>query len=155
MKFLKMTPEEHKAYIDHLIPLFADQIADAYGLPKNEETLGIAKDKIRFVLRDGQDTPNYYFFHLSEKKQKVGHIWFSFEQDFNEHVVYLHYIDILPEHRGKGLGQKALAEMISYAKEHGQCQQVMLNVYTNTDAALGLYKKMGFGSLNTIMRKSI
>ena len=78
MKFLKMTPEEHKAYIDHLIPLFADQIADAYGLPKNEETLGIAKDKIRFVLRDGQDTPNYYFFHLSEKKQKVGHIWFSF-----------------------------------------------------------------------------
>lgn len=50
---------------------------------------------------------------------------------------------LLPEYRGKGIGNKLLVDVLAQAKKFG-LEKVELNVYSSNTAAVALYKKHGF-----------
>ena len=49
----------------------------------------------------------------------------------------------LPEHRGKGVAESLVREILKKGKEHGY-SQAQLNVYIGNEPALRLYRKFGF-----------
>lgn len=55
----------------------------------------------------------------------------------------IYNIAIAPEFRKNGIGEALLRHMITWAEESG-CGLVTLEVRSSNDAAMGLYKKLGF-----------
>lgn len=60
----------------------------------------------------------------------------------NKHVAYI-VVGILRDYRGQGLGKRLFEELVQWSKEHG-IHRLELTVVTLNEAALSLYKKMGF-----------
>ncbi|EME18151.1 ribosomal protein S18-alanine N-acetyltransferase [Rhodococcus triatomae] len=59
----------------------------------------------------------------------------------------VHTIGVDPEHRRRGLGSLLLAELLRLADRHGG--PVFLEVRTDNDAALALYRREGFEVVGT------
>lgn len=52
-------------------------------------------------------------------------------------------VAVMPDARGRGVGNALLSHALAYAKAHGICQ-VMLEVRVSNKAAIRLYEKHGF-----------
>ncbi len=61
----------------------------------------------------------------------------------NQHVGVLG-ITIRKDWRGCGLGKALLSKLLDWAKANSVIEKVALAVFSNNEAAIGLYKKMGF-----------
>ncbi|WP_010632839.1 GNAT family N-acetyltransferase [Sporolactobacillus vineae] len=53
-------------------------------------------------------------------------------------------IGVLAEYRGKGIGQALIVKMLDWAKKNNLIEKVALGVFSINQAAIHLYKKMGF-----------
>lgn len=58
--------------------------------------------------------------------------------------VNLHDFAVAPEHRGRGVGSRLLAELERRARERGCCK-VTLEVHDSNEGAKRLYRRTGFG----------
>lgn len=74
---------------------------------------------------------------------------FQFEQ-----YAYMGFMYVLPEHRGKGVNQLLLNELIAWAKARG-IQEIRLDVYEENMPAVRAYEKIGFKKLLVEMRLEI
>ncbi|KMQ59441.1 acetyltransferase [Chryseobacterium angstadtii] len=68
-----------------------------------------------------------------------------------EKYVYLGFMYVKPEHRGKGVNKLILDELISWAKSK-DISEVRLDVYAQNESAVKAYEKAGFESLLVTMR---
>ena len=66
----------------------------------------------------------------------------------NQHSVYL-VIGILTQYRGTGVGKKLFKQLVEWATNHN-VRRLELSVVTRNEAAVRLYKKMGFEVEGTI-----
>lgn len=64
------------------------------------------------------------------------------------------YLAATEGHRGKGVGRMLLAEMERWACER-ELSVVELSVWPNNEAALGLYRRMGYRELERRMAKRV
>ncbi|PLS06681.1 GNAT family N-acetyltransferase [Neobacillus cucumis] len=86
---------------------------------------------------------NSTIFIAKEDKQLIGYlIAMGGNAKRNKHSVYL-VIGILAEYRGRGIGTKLFEQLENWGKEHS-VHRLELTVVTQNEAALQLYKKMGF-----------
>jgi RimJ/RimL family protein N-acetyltransferase len=70
----------------------------------------------------------------------------------NRHSVYL-VVGILEKYRGKGVGTRLFMELENWAREH-HIHRLELTVMTSNQAAISLYRKMGF-EIEGIKRDSL
>ncbi|BDX05570.1 GNAT family N-acetyltransferase [Planctobacterium marinum] len=56
---------------------------------------------------------------------------------------YLGFMYVAPDYRGQGLNQKVISHLIDWAKEQG-VHDFYLDVYTQNQAAIKAYAKLGF-----------
>ena len=68
--------------------------------------------------------------------------------------VYLGFMFVKPEHRGKGLSGKIMEALIEWGKSRG-AGEARLDVYSDNASAVRAYEKAGFLNLLTHMRMSI
>lgn len=74
-----------------------------------------------------------------------------FQSDLN---VYLGFMFVLPEHRGKGLSGQLMRALIDWGKSQG-ATEARLDVYAQNASAVRAYEKAGFDGLMLNMRKLI
>lgn len=67
---------------------------------------------------------------------------------------HLGFMFVLPEYRGRGLNQQLISELMTWAKSKG-IREVRLQVYTENNAAVRAYEKVGFKQILTEMRYEI
>lgn len=60
------------------------------------------------------------------------------------HIAFIWGVYVRPETRGKGIGRQLLERALEQARQWDGVQQVKLTVVTNNQAALTLYKNLGF-----------
>ena len=58
---------------------------------------------------------------------------------------YLGFMYVAPEHRGRGINQKIIMELIQWSKDQG-ISDCYLDVYSDNKAAIRAYEKVGFES---------
>jgi len=68
--------------------------------------------------------------------------------------VYLGFMYVVPEHRGKGINQKVIDVLMGWAKERG-ITEMQLEVYCGNLPAIRAYEKIGFEQLLITMRRPI
>ncbi|MFC7372424.1 ribosomal protein S18-alanine N-acetyltransferase [Fictibacillus iocasae] len=80
-----------------------------------------------------------HYLLIEEKLQTIGYcgVWIVMDE------AHITNIAILPEHRGRGLGEGLLVEAKKLAKRYGAAT-VTLEVRLTNTAARGLYEKLGF-----------
>ncbi|MEO7562947.1 MAG: GNAT family N-acetyltransferase [Ferruginibacter sp.] len=68
----------------------------------------------------------------------------AYFNDINNKTGYITNVSTLGEFFGQGLGSKLLKMCIDYGEKNGY-RQIMLEVNSGNENAIGLYKKNGFG----------
>ena len=68
--------------------------------------------------------------------------------------VYLGFIYVVPEFRGRGISGQLLEALTAWGKARG-AGEARLDVYLQNTAAINAYRKVGFSKLLTNMRKSL
>ena len=63
-------------------------------------------------------------------------------------LLNLHDFAVLPEARGRGVGQRLLAEIERRARARGCCK-ITLEVHDSNERAKALYRREGFGPWTT------
>lgn len=61
----------------------------------------------------------------------------------NENIAEIARIFVEEKYRGKGLAKELISKIIEYAKAKGY-KKLVLDTWKNSDAAISLYKKLGF-----------
>ncbi|MEM8900287.1 MAG: GNAT family N-acetyltransferase [Bacteroidota bacterium] len=91
--------------------------------------------------------PNKTYFFIKYEGETVGFIKIdvnaSHESFPNENCCELEKIYILPGHAGKGVGKKALGELLSFCREKDM-NAIFLYVIDTNESAFHYYQKMGF-----------
>ena len=72
-----------------------------------------------------------------------------FQSEFN---VYMGFMYVVPEQRGKGLSGQLMQALMEWGKEQG-ATEARLDVYASNEPAIRAYEKAGFKSMLLNMRK--
>jgi ribosomal protein S18 acetylase RimI-like enzyme len=80
-------------------------------------------------------------FVLIHENKLIGSSWITNDA----RRLYLHHFGISPEYQGKGLSKLLLDESLKFARETKL--QIKLEVHKDSEIALKIYKKAGFGYL--------
>lgn len=107
-------------------------------------------EKVSSFQRDliSKNGPVYYA--LCEGKVVGWCDVFPFENPRQNHRGSLG-MGLLPQFRGKGLGEKLLKKVLDHAKSFG-LEKVELHVYTDNSPAINLYKGLGFTEIGIIKK---
>lgn len=68
--------------------------------------------------------------------------------------VYLGFMYVVPEHRGKGVNQKLIEALRQWAAAKG-IVEMQLEVYCGNEQAIRAYEKIGFEKLLITMRRAV
>jgi ribosomal protein S18 acetylase RimI-like enzyme len=107
------------------------------------------------LLPDGRATAGHELRSMiNDAGERVGHAWFVPEDRPFGRVLFIYDIAVHPEHRRKGYARQALAEIETFAREHGLVG-VQLHVFGDNAGARRLYLEAGFVETNVTMLKRV
>ncbi|GAB2179142.1 GNAT family N-acetyltransferase [Dongia sp. agr-C8] len=150
-----MRDGEYAAYLDYFIPDYAAEVASSYGLSA-EEALARVKREMAADLPDGIHTPGHRLLCLVDRagdaEAVIGYLWLK--PDAVNRSAFINDFEILPAHRGKGLGKQAMALLAAELKRQG-FEQIKLRVAEDNARARHVYEATGFRVTGINMSKSL
>jgi len=106
------------------------------------------------AFQEGFATEGNVLFVIEEDGRAVGSVWFAPREQHGEKQAFLYAIKLDEEHRGRGLGRRAMELFEVEAKSRG-FDRVMLNVFGGNETARGLYRKLGYAEAAVCMTKEL
>jgi len=105
-----------------------------------KEVFGKRLDVI--LTRSGNE---FYVAQVGTDEMIAGYVWFGVSQRLfsDTEIGWIYDILVLPEHRGKGIGEALMRHALKVSKERGFAQTGLM-VNTKNKAAWSLYEKLGF-----------
>ncbi|MFG6113771.1 GNAT family N-acetyltransferase [Halobacillus sp. MO56] len=151
IEFKPMNDKSYQAYINFLIPDYADEIGRNFNKPA-EKILEDAYEQFAQLLPDGRNTEDHYILHIHDlsTKQHVGKLWYNIKKE--ENSAYIYHILIDEPFRGKGYASHTLSHLEKVLKAQG-IATIGLNVFGDNKKAYHLYQKMGYNTGAIVMEK--
>jgi len=122
-----------------------------------DETIGAGKI-IYYDIRELIMNDDAEVLVLEEEGRIIGcgYAQIKIAKPYLRHQQYAHlgFMFVVPEYRGKGLNQRLIANLKSWALSKG-IGEVRLEVYSENTSAIKAYEKAGFKKLLTTMRYEI
>lgn len=135
-------PEEFPAFRERSITAFVEALAAAEGRPEAEFRDGAAEQLDR-MLPEGLATARTWVLHvLDDAGRDVGLLWLGPHQRRSD-ALYVNNVEIDPEHRGRGLGRRAMLAAEQIAREAG-ATAIGLNVFGQNVRARAMYEALGY-----------
>ncbi|HUO15433.1 MAG TPA: GNAT family N-acetyltransferase [Verrucomicrobiae bacterium] len=111
--------------------------------PEEHQTLGMEEIKKRL----GFGRPDSFVIGAFESRLLVGMAGFQRENGpKRRHKGMVWGVYVTPAKRGQGVGRKLLQEVLGRAAKVGGLEQIMISVTTTQEAAVALYRSLGFES---------
>ncbi|UOE53855.1 GNAT family N-acetyltransferase [Bacillus sp. CMF12] len=102
-----------------------------------------------YIKPDG-DAVEYIPFSIYDNEKMVGFIMHAYEPN-TDNMYWINGFFIDQNYQGRGYGQAALAEMISWIKtKFSHCKEIRLTVHKDNHHARKLYKNFGFSPTGEI-----
>jgi ribosomal protein S18 acetylase RimI-like enzyme len=150
-----MRDSEYAAYLDYFIPDYAAEVAASYGLSA-DDALARVRREIAADLPEGVHTDGHQLLCLVDPAgaadEVIGYLWFK--ADAAKRSVFINDFEILPPHRGKGLGKQAMAVLADALQGQG-FEQIKLRVAPDNARARHVYEATGFQVTGINMSKSL
>ena len=119
-----------------------------------EDAARLSREAFDQLLPSGRATAGHEIRAMVSDGEKVGHAWWTIEDREAGRVAFIYDIAVDPAHRRRGYARLALAEIETWAREHG-CAGVMLHVFGYNTPARELYRSVGFEETNVMMLKRV
>jgi len=142
-----MTESEFNAYLDRILPDYAEQHVEA-GNWEASEALDKAKEQISVLLPQGYATPHHHFLNiLSSKDQaKAGILWWAENRDGEQATGFIYDLEVAESHQRQGIAFQAMSALENLAAEAG-IDALHLHVFADNQAARALYQKLGYETI--------
>jgi len=139
-KIKKWSVEELTPELDDEELKFADRAKEAF------------RNRLDALLKRGGN--EFYVAHAGTDGHIAGYIWFGVsERPFSGmRIGWIYDIMVLPEHRGKGVGEALMRHALKVSKERGYTQTGLM-VNQKNRVAWSLYEKLGFVTEYRVMNR--
>ncbi|MGF9975732.1 GNAT family N-acetyltransferase [Viridibacillus arvi] len=153
IKLEKFNNQEFEKYLDFMIPNYAKEISSNYTLSL-DKAIEESEMMMKGIFSNGLSTEGQFLYNIwdTDVKTKIGILWYSVNTEIDR--AYLYHIYIEEAYRKKGYGTRVLEELQIRVKELGM-NSLALSVFGSNDAAVNLYKKLGYTTSSISMHKII
>ncbi|MGE7835768.1 GNAT family N-acetyltransferase [Viridibacillus arvi] len=153
IKLEKFNNQEFEKYLDFMIPNYAKEISSNYTLSL-DKAIEESEMMMKGIFSNGLSTEGQFLYNIwdTDEKTKIGILWYSVNTEIDR--AYLYHIYIEEAYRKKGYGTRVLEELQIIVKELGM-NSLALSVFGSNDAAVNLYKKLGYTTSSISMHKII
>lgn len=153
IKLEKLNNQEFEKYLDFMIPNYAKEISSNYTLSL-DNAIEESEMMMNGIFSNGLSTEGQFLYNIwdTDMETKIGVLWYSVNTEIDR--AYLYHIYIEEAYRKKGYGTRVLEELQIRVKELGM-NSLALSVFGSNDAAVNLYKKLGYTTSSISMHKII
>lgn len=116
----------------------------------DEELAGLFPDD---DLREGHELYIVREDDAPEGGDPIGHLWIGVLRQMSN-TLFIYDIEIRPAAQGRGLGRAVMAFAEERARALG-CTSVALHVFGGNEAAIGLYRSLGYKVTDLNLRKDL
>ncbi|NVM53678.1 MAG: GNAT family N-acetyltransferase [Candidatus Helarchaeota archaeon] len=128
------------------------QLCKVTGVPFNEKRW---KWGVKMRLYDALRKNGMLVAETTEGKNLAGMVFADISIDpVGSSTGYVRSVVVDEKFRGQGVGKLLIQESVKYLNEMN-VDQILINVRSKTERAKGLYEKMGFKEVYTVMRYGI
>jgi ribosomal protein S18 acetylase RimI-like enzyme len=154
LRLERMTAAEFGAYRAWVIPQRAEVKVGA-GDWAADEALELASREVDKLLPAGVDTPGMLLLTArTSDGETLGMLWIGFDRPDQRDTAWIYYIEVQPQHRGKGYGRELLRRAEGLAARRG-AQAMALNSFGSNTVARNLYESSGYEVMSVVMRKTL
>lgn len=148
MKITELKSQEIDIYKDSIVDLLHQSFTQSFpGKSINLIELYERLEKLKeYLLAD-----NTRFFCVIEQENIIGFIWFFIK---NNETIHVNHFSIDKDYRRKGVGQRLIKSVESFAYEN-QINEIELLVTISNEDAIRFYKNNDFVSERLIMKKRL
>jgi ribosomal protein S18 acetylase RimI-like enzyme len=150
-----MSAREFGTWQEELAVDYADEQVKA-GAWTPDEALDKSRESNAVLLPQGLATPGMLMMTgVLADGTPIGRIWISLTHPRGvPHCAFLYDIEVVAEHRARGLGRALLAAAEAVAREQG-AHALELNVFGTNARAIHLYESSGYRVTKQQMRRSL
>src|SRR5436190_22531760 len=135
------------------------RMRDQYAADMSRDA-GVAPDRAAAMAAGQMDalfpgqapSPEQLVYVLEADGERVGELWLCNREDGPQPALFIYFVGIDEEHRGKGYGKTAMEIVESEARRLGT-DRVALSVFGRNEVARNLYRSLGYEENGVAMSK--
>jgi ribosomal protein S18 acetylase RimI-like enzyme len=155
LRLRPLRDDELPTYVEHNRAAYQRDLVAQAGLSPEQAATKTATDWER-LFPGGRPAPDSELFAVeNDAGERVGDLWITErENDGGDKVLYVYSIEIVPEHRGRGLGREAMRLFEEEARSRG-LSGASLTVLGGNEVARSLYRSLGYSERAVFMSKTL
>jgi ribosomal protein S18 acetylase RimI-like enzyme len=139
---VRMSQEVFPRFFERAVSNYAaDNVAAGRWSP--EDAADLARSETERLLSQGVATPDHWVYEVRDEAGTVGFIWFTTMSRGTKRLAYVLQLHTEPEFRQRGHARAALTAAEALAADMG-LESIALHVFSHNQAALGLYRSLGY-----------
>ncbi len=148
-----LSNEEFEAWFPRMRDGYADDMAkDADVAP--EKAASLAATQMDQLFPGRAPSPEQLVYVVEADGERVGELWVCNRQEGFQPALFIYFVGIDSEHRGKGYGKAAMELAEAEARRLG-VDRVALNVFGRNEVARNLYRSLGYEENAVSMSKRL
>ena len=151
MRLSSMKPYAAKDLLHYYAESYARDISQAQDVDQEEAQRIAQKWLLPFLSAETLPENELFFDLINRENQVVGKVWLTHRSD---NILFITYLEIDEDQRGKGYAQQAMSEIETFAKGR-DVKQLWLHVFAHNQAAQHVYEKSGYTCSGIQMFKKI
>jgi ribosomal protein S18 acetylase RimI-like enzyme len=153
IRLRKMSDSEFREYLDRSIPEFAEEKVRV-GNWTPAEAAQRSEETFQRLLPEGISTPDHHLYKIEQDGVTVGEVWLAMEGTPERKAGYIYDVFIAEPFRRRGIATHAM-RLLEKEAVHFGFKTLGLHVFGDNQAAIKLYKKLGYEVTNLMMSKML
>ena len=149
-----MTEDEFGPWFEQLHGEYEQRLIDFAQMSPKAARKKAKRDHDSLLGEHGLATEGHSVFVLDDDGATVGDLWVHEQERGGEPLLWIFYVSVAPEQRGRGYGKQAMLLAEEEARRRG-LPAVHLNVLGGNDVARSLYRSLGYSEDSVWMSKSV